>query len=82
MPPILQRLITLTIRILLRRFLLRQMPFTVRHYLAHMIDVFVRVPRWVLGRVVFEDGDDFAAAVYTYPKFINISLAQAKLTRG
>lgn len=63
MPPILQRLITLTIRILLRRLLLRQMPFTIRHYLAHMIDVFVRVPRGVFGRVVFEDGDDFAAAI-------------------
>lgn len=63
MPPILQRLITPTLGILLRLLLLRQVPFAVRHDLAHMIDILVPIGIRVLGRVMFEDVDNLAAAV-------------------
>lgn len=68
MPPILQALRTLALRVLLRLVLLRQMPFTVRHDLAHVVDVVLVVFFRVLLRVLFEDGDDFAAAAVAVSK--------------
>jgi hypothetical protein len=63
MSPILQTLITLTIRILLRLLLLRQMPLAIRSHAAHMRDVIFVVSRGVFLRVLLQDLDDFAAAV-------------------
>ncbi len=61
MTPILQTLITLTIRIPLRLLLLRKMPLTIRHYLAHMIDIFLLVFTSVFLWILLQDGDDLAA---------------------
>lgn len=63
MSPILQTLITLTTRILLRLLLLRKMPLAVRHNLSHVIYVILVVLAGVLFRVLLQDGDDLAPGV-------------------
>lgn len=52
MPPILQTLITLTIRILLCLLLLSEMSLAVRDYAAHVGNVFFVIFRRVFGRVL------------------------------
>jgi hypothetical protein len=59
--PVLQTLIALAIRILLRLLLLRKMPLTIRHYLTHMINIFLLVFTSVFRWVLLQDGDDLAA---------------------
>jgi hypothetical protein len=61
--PILQTLVTLAIRILLRLFLLRKMPLTIRHHLPHVIDVILLVLARIFLRILLQDGDDLAARV-------------------
>lgn len=71
MSPILQTLITLTLRILLRLLLLRQMPLTIRHHLAHVIDILLLVLFRIFLGVFLQDGDDFS------PGFVPDRLAAA-----
>ena len=61
MPPILQTLITLTIRILLRLLLLRQMALTIRNYFAHVINIILLILAWILFGVLVKNSDDLAA---------------------
>jgi hypothetical protein len=37
------------------------MPLTIRHYLAHMIDIFLLVFTSVFLWILLQDGDDLAA---------------------
>ena len=66
MTPILQTPITPTPRIQLRLPLLRQMPFTIRHHLPHMLNIMLRVPIWVPIRIMREDIDDTPAAGFVF----------------
>ena len=66
MPPILQRPITLTPCITLRLLLLRQMPLTIRDHLPHMLNVMLRVSLWVPVRIMREDIDNAAAAMFVF----------------
>lgn len=63
MPPILQTLITLTIRILLRLLLLRKMSLAVRNDLAHVINVVLLILVGVLLGILLQDGNNLAAAI-------------------
>lgn len=59
-PPVLQALVTLAVRVLLRLLFLRQVPLAVRNHLAHVIDVVLVVLGGILLGVLFQDGDDLA----------------------
>jgi hypothetical protein len=61
--PILQTLVTLAIRILLRLFLLRKMPLTIRHHLPHVVDIVLLVFVRIFLRILLQDGDDLAARI-------------------
>jgi hypothetical protein len=63
MSPILQALVTLTIRILLRLLLLRQMPLAVRHDLPHMINIVLIVLAWILLGILLQNRNDLAAGI-------------------
>lgn len=62
MAPVLQTLIALAVRVLLRLLLLCQMSFAVGSYAAYVRDVILVVFGRILSRVLAEDLDDFAAA--------------------
>ena len=64
MPPIFQTPVALAICILLRFLLLRQMAFTVCNYAAHVRKVIFIVVGGVLLRVLLQDLDYLAAAVW------------------
>ena len=64
-PPVLQRPITATLRVHFRPLLLRQMSLAVRHHPAHMLDVVVRVSRWVPRGVARQDVHDLAATLHS-----------------
>ena len=67
MSPILQALVTLALCILLRLFLLRQMPLAVCSNAAHVGNVVFVIARRVFLWVLAEDVDDLAAAVSIDP---------------
>ena len=61
MAPILQRLVALTVRVLLGLFLLSKMSLVVAYYLSHVAKVLFIVLGWILLRILFEDLDDLPA---------------------
>ena len=63
MTPVLQTLVALAIRVLLRLLLLRQMPLAVRNDLAHVGQVFFIVLLRVFLWILLQDLDDLAAAL-------------------
>jgi len=73
MTPVLQRLRTLAVRVLLRLAFLRQVPLVVRHHLAHVLQVVVVVFAGVFLRVLLQDLDDLAAAVVVYEVMLALS---------
>jgi hypothetical protein len=65
MTPVLQTLVTLTIRILLRLILLSQMSLTVSHNLLHMIDIILSVLARIFLGVLLQNCNNIAARVVT-----------------
>jgi hypothetical protein len=63
MSPILQALITLTVRILLRLLFLRQVPLTIRHNLPHVVNVILVVLARVFLGILFQDSNDLATRI-------------------
>ena len=63
MPPILQRLITLALGVLLRFPLLCQMPLVIRHHLAHVGNIFLFILVGILLGILLQDLDDLATTV-------------------
>jgi hypothetical protein len=63
MTPVLQRLSTLALRVLLRLSFLGQMALVVRHDFAHVANVVLVVFAGIFVRVLLQDLDDLAAAV-------------------
>lgn len=62
--PITKASITLAVGVLLRRLLLRQVPFAVGNNLAHVWDVLIVISFGVLLGVLLEDLNDFSPTVY------------------
>lgn len=65
MSPVLQTLVTLTVRILLGLLFLCEVALAVRNDLSHMIDVILLVLAWVLLGVLLQDCNDFATRIVT-----------------
>jgi hypothetical protein len=63
MSPVLQTLITLTIRVLLRLLFLRKMPFTVCYDLPHVIDIVLLILVRILLGILLQDGNYLAAGI-------------------
>jgi hypothetical protein len=63
MSPILQALVTLTIRILFRLLLLRQMALAICHNLPHMNNIILIVLARIFLGVLLQNGNDLAAGI-------------------
>jgi hypothetical protein len=63
MAPILQALITFTVRILLRLLFLRQMALAIRHNLPHMINLVLVILAWVFLGILLQNSDDLATRI-------------------
>lgn len=70
MPPILQALVTLTLRVSLRLLLLRQMSLAVCRDTAHVGDVVSVVARGVFLGVLAQDFDHLPAAVFRLIRWV------------
>ena len=58
MTPVLQRLVTFALGVLLGLLLLSQVPFVVTDHLSHMAKVLFVVLRWILLRILLQNLND------------------------
>jgi hypothetical protein len=63
MPPILQTLVALAVRILLRFLFLREVSLAVCHHLPHMIDIVLLIAVRILLWVLLQDSNDLASRI-------------------